>query len=160
METRDDPKRRIGHDQVPKVAVIAGVWHEVISKGLVAGATSALEESGCHFEIFPVASSFDLPLVAQTALEGTWDGAVVLGVIIRGASSHFDRISHVVTDRLGEVTLQTRKPVGFGVLMVDTVEDGLDRAGLSLSKEDRGREAAEWTVATINLLRRIRICAP
>lgn len=140
----------------PKVAVVAGVWHEGVSSGLVAGAVSALEESDCQFKIFPAASSFDLPLITQTLLEGTWDGAVVLGVIIRGVSSHFDRLCEVVTNGLGEVALQARKPIGFGVLMVDEEKDALARAGLSHSKEDRGREAAEWTLATIDLLARIQ----
>ncbi|MFJ6376326.1 6,7-dimethyl-8-ribityllumazine synthase [Pseudarthrobacter oxydans] len=139
-----------------RIAVISGVWHGRIADGLLAGATSALEDSGCQFEIFHVSSSFDLPLIAQAALEGTWDGAVVLGVIMKGESSHFERLSEVVTKGLGEVTLQTRKPIGFGVLMVNTEKEGEERAGLSDSKEDRGREAAEWTLASTALLRQLR----
>jgi 6,7-dimethyl-8-ribityllumazine synthase len=139
-----------------RVAIVAGVWHEAISRGLLAGAHSALQESACDFEIFRVSNSFDIPVVTQALLETDWDAAVALGVIIRGATSHFEHLSHAVTSGLSSVALQTRKPIGFGMLMVDTVQQALDRAGLPDSKEDKGREAAEWTVSTVALLRRLR----
>lgn len=143
-------------DPCPRIAIVAGEWHSAISDGLLSGAESALEEAGCYSEIFPVASSFDLPLVTQVVLQENWDAAVVLGVIIRGESAHFDRLSQVVTGGLADVALCAGKPVGFGILMVDTEKQGLDRAGLASSKEDRGREAAEWAVQTTRLIKYIR----
>ena len=139
-----------------RVAIVAGVWHEAISIGLIQGARSALQESACDFEVFRVSNSFDIPIVTQALLETDWDATVALGVIIRGATSHFEHLSNAVTSGLGVVALQTRKPIGFGVLMVDTVQQALDRAGLPDSKEDKGREAAEWTLSTLTLLRRLR----
>lgn len=145
------------NNEAARIAIVTGVWHAAISEGLLAGATSVLQETGCHFEAFHVASSFDLPVVTQAVLETNWDAAVVLGVIIRGKSAHFERLSHAVTSGLSDVALRTKKPVGFGLLMVDDEAQGLDRAGLKHSKEDRGREAAEWALEATLLLRRIRI---
>ncbi|MFJ4027461.1 6,7-dimethyl-8-ribityllumazine synthase [Paenarthrobacter sp. NPDC089989] len=141
---------------LPRIAIVAGEWHSAISEGLLAGAQAALEDESCRYRIFSVASSFDLPLIAQSVLERNWDAAVVLGVIIRGKSAHFERLCQVVTNGLGDVTLKIGKPIGFGILMVDTEEQGLDRAGLPQSKEDRGREAAEWALHTTRLLQEIR----
>jgi 6,7-dimethyl-8-ribityllumazine synthase len=50
----------------------------------------------------------------------------------------------------------TGKPVGFGVLTLDDEQQGLDRAGLEGSKEDKGEEAANAAIATAVLLRQLR----
>ena len=63
---------------------------------------------------------------------------VALGVIVRGETPHFDYVAAAATDGLTRVALDTGKPVGFGVLTVDDEQQGLDRAGLPESKEDKG----------------------
>jgi 6,7-dimethyl-8-ribityllumazine synthase len=84
------------------------------------------------------------------------DAVVALGVIIRGGTPHFEYVSDAATSGLTQVTIQTGKPVGFGVLTLDDEQQGLDRAGLPGSKEDKGREAAEAAVVTAALLRELR----
>ncbi|MCP2032260.1 6,7-dimethyl-8-ribityllumazine synthase, partial [Okibacterium sp. HSC-33S16] len=138
------------------VVVIAGSWHEEISNGLIAGATRALDESGASHRLVRVPGSFELPVVAKAALEAGGDAVVALGVIIRGGTPHFEFVSDAATSGLTEVALATGKPVGFGVLTLDDEQQGLDRAGLEGSKEDKGREAAEAAVATAVLLRELR----
>ncbi len=97
--------------------------------------------------------SFELPVVSKAALEAGADAVVALGVIIRGGTPHFEYVSSAATDGLTRVALDTGKPVGFGVLTLDDEQQGLDRAGLPGSKEDKGREAAEAAVATARALR-------
>jgi 6,7-dimethyl-8-ribityllumazine synthase len=136
-----------------RVVIVAGSWHEQISDGLIAGATRTLEASGASFELVRVPGSFELPVVAKAALEAGADAAVALGVIIRGGTPHFEYVSAAATDGLTRVALDTGKPVGFGVLTLDDEQQGLDRAGLPGSKEDKGREAAEAAIATARALR-------
>jgi 6,7-dimethyl-8-ribityllumazine synthase len=81
---------------------------------------------------------------------------VCLGVIIRGGTPHFEFVSNAATDGLTRVALDTGKPVGFGVLTLDDEAQGLDRAGLPGSREDKGAEAATAAVATALELRRLR----
>ena len=138
------------------VVVIAGSWHEEISNGLIAGATRALDESGATYSLVRVPGSFELPVVARTALDAGADAVVALGVIIRGGTPHFDFVSDAATSGLTQVALLTGKPVGFGVLTLDDEQQGLDRAGLPGSKEDKGREAAEAAIATAVVLRELR----
>ncbi|TPX00986.1 6,7-dimethyl-8-ribityllumazine synthase, partial [Schumannella luteola] len=88
------------------------------------------------------------------------DGVVALGVIIRGGTPHFDFVSNAATDGLTRVALDTGKPVGFGVLTLDDEQQGIDRAGLPGSKEDKGREAAEAVLATARVLARLRSRTP
>ncbi len=138
------------------IVVIAGQWHTEITNGLIAGATAALDESGATHSLVRVPGSFELPVAAKVALDAGADAVVALGVIIRGGTPHFEYVSDAATSGLTHVTLQTGKPVGFGVLTLDDEQQGLDRAGLPGSKEDKGREAAEAAVATAVLLRQLR----
>ena len=139
-----------------KVTIVAGRWHETITNGLLAGAHKALEEAGADVTEIRVPGSFELPVVAQAALEAGADGVVALGVIIRGGTPHFDYVSDAATSGLTQVSIRTGKPVGFGVLTLDDEHQGIDRAGLPGSKEDKGREAAEAVLATVAVLRSIR----
>ena len=139
-----------------RVVIVAGSWHDEITDGLIAGATRTLQSAGADFSLVRVPGSFELPVVSKAALEAGADAVVALGVIIRGGTPHFEYVSSAATDGLTRVAIDTGKPVGFGVLTLDDEQQGLDRAGLPGSKEDKGREAAEAAIATANLLRGVR----
>ncbi|UOQ89908.1 6,7-dimethyl-8-ribityllumazine synthase [Agromyces endophyticus] len=139
-----------------KVVIVAGSWHDEITDGLIAGATRTLEGAGADYELVRVPGSFELPVVSKAALEAGADAVVALGVIIRGGTPHFEYVSSAATDGLTRVALDTGKPVGFGVLTLDDEQQGLDRAGLPGSKEDKGREAAEAAIATARALGALR----
>ncbi|GAA2243055.1 6,7-dimethyl-8-ribityllumazine synthase [Herbiconiux moechotypicola] len=137
------------------VTIVAGTWHTEITEGLLAGARAALAESNVTVTEVRVPGSFELPVVSRAALEAGADAVVALGVIIRGGTPHFEYVSDAATSGLTQVSVLTGKPVGFGVLTLDDEQQGLDRAGLPGSKEDKGREAAEAAVATALTLRAI-----
>lgn len=138
------------------VVIVAASWHDTIMNGLVEGAVSALEAAGASHTLVRVPGSFELPVVSRAALESGADAVVALGVIIRGGTPHFEYVSDAATSGLTQVTVQTGKPVGFGVLTLDDEQQGLDRAGLPGSKEDKGREAAEAAIATTRALTAMR----
>jgi len=138
------------------VTVIAGSWHDDITNGLIAGALRTLESAGATHTLVRVPGAFELPLAAQVALRSGADAVVCLGVIIRGGTPHFDFVSNAATDGLTRVALDEGKPVGFGVLTLDDEQQGLDRAGLEGSREDKGAEAALAALATAAVLRDIR----
>ncbi len=139
-----------------RVVIVAGSWHDEITNGLIAGATRTLEASGASFELVRVPGSFELPVVSKAALEAGADAVVALGVIIRGGTPHFEYVSSATTDGLTRVALDAGKPVGFGVLTLDDEQQGLDRAGLPGSHEDKGAEAADAAVRTALVLRQLR----
>ncbi len=142
-----------------RVTVVAGTWHTEISDGLIAGAARVLDASGAEWSLVRVPGSFELPVVARAALEAGADAVVALGVIIRGGTPHFEFVSSAATDGLTRVALDTGKPVGFGVLTLDDEAQGIDRAGLSGSREDKGQEAADAALRTALVLRDIRASA-
>ena len=138
------------------IVIVAGRWHDVITDGLIAGATRVLEASGARYRLVRVPGSFELPVACKVALDSGADAVVALGVIIRGGTPHFEYVSAAATDGLTRVALDTGKPVGFGVLTLDDEQQGLDRAGLPGSHEDKGAEAAEAVLATARVLQTIR----
>ena len=140
-----------------KVTIVAAQWHEAIATGLVEGARRALTASNVAFTEIRVPGSFELAVVAKAALEAGADAVVALGVIIHGGTPHFEYVADAATTGLTQVSVTSGKPIGFGLLTLDDEQQGLDRAGLPDSTEDKGAEAAEAAVATAVLLRSIRV---
>jgi 6,7-dimethyl-8-ribityllumazine synthase len=136
-----------------KLAIVAASWHTAIMDGLVAGALRAAAEAGiAEPALVRVPGAFELP-VAAARLAPHYDAVVALGVVIRGGTPHFDYVCDAATSGLTNVSVATGKPVGFGVLTCDTEEQGLDRAGLPGSSEDKGHEAVSAALATAATLR-------
>lgn len=137
-----------------KVAIIAASWHTQIMDGLVDGALRAAAEAGIEPTLVRVPGTFELPVAAAT-LADRFDALVALGVVIRGGTPHFDYVCDAATSGLTKVSVETKTPVGFGVLTCDTEEQGLDRAGLPGSAEDKGYEATAAALETVVALRSI-----
>lgn len=138
-----------------RVAIVAASWHEVVMDGLIAGAARACQEANVEATLIRVPGSFELPVVAQECA-AMFDAVICLGVIIRGGTPHFEFVSSAATDGLTRVALDTRTPVGFGVLTCDDDEQALDRAGLPGSQEDKGAEAAWAAITTALTLQELR----
>ena len=126
-----------------RIAIISASWHMDICAQLVAGARRACEAAGVKSitEIY-VPGSFELPLAAQRAFEDGVDGVIVVGLVLRGETPHFDYVCQGVTQGIMDVQLKFSRPIGFGVLMCDTLEQAHARCGVLGSKEDKGFDAA------------------
>ena len=134
-----------------RVAIVAASWHTEIMDGLIGGALRAVEDAGLAPKLIRVPGSFELP-VAAARLAPHYDAVVALGVVIRGGTPHFDYVCSAATTGLTDVSVRTGTPVGFGVLTCDTEQQGLDRAGLPGSSEDKGYEAVAAAVNTVAAL--------
>ncbi|HEX6968335.1 MAG TPA: 6,7-dimethyl-8-ribityllumazine synthase [Micromonosporaceae bacterium] len=135
------------------VGVVAARWHGELVDHMVERAVAAARACGVtDITVARVAGSVELPVVAQ-ALARRCDAVVALGVVVRGATAHFDYVCRSVTDGLTRVALDESTPVAHGVLTVDTVEQARDRAGLPDSAEDKGWSA---TVAALDAALAVR----
>jgi 6,7-dimethyl-8-ribityllumazine synthase len=134
------------------VTIVVATWHPEITDGLLAGAERALQEAGNDvYSIMRVPGAFELPLAAQYAIQDGAEVVIALGVVIRGGTPHFEYVCSAATDGLTRVQLDTGVPIGFGLLTVDTEQQGIDRAGLENSKEDKGAEAVEAAIVMARL---------
>ncbi|ROT26544.1 6,7-dimethyl-8-ribityllumazine synthase [Micromonospora sp. HM5-17] len=135
------------------VGVVAARWHGELTDHMLDRAVTAAKACGVDDVLVArVAGSVELPVVAQ-ALARRCDAVVALGVVVRGATAHFDYVCQSVTEGLTRVALDTSTPVGHGVLTVNTLEQARDRAGLPGSAEDKGWAA---TVAALEAAVAIR----
>ena len=134
-----------------KAIIISASWHPEICDALVAGAKRGFAAAGINNPtVKTVAGSFELPLAAQLAFEQGFDIAVVVGLVLRGETPHFDYVCQGVTDGVMQVSLNKSKPIGFGVLMCDQLSQAKDRAGLPGSKEDKGYDSALAALSVIS----------
>jgi 6,7-dimethyl-8-ribityllumazine synthase len=144
------PKFKIENVAGKKVAIISSSWHPELCDKLISSAIRACNEHGVKYEVIYVPGSFEIPFAAQQAFTKTlksFDGVIALGLVLRGATAHFDYVCQGVTQGIMDVQLKYQRPIGFGVLMCDTLEQAHDRAGGRV--EDKGYNAA---IATFALL--------
>jgi 6,7-dimethyl-8-ribityllumazine synthase len=132
-----------------RIAIISATWNADICDDLIAGAQRACALAKAATTVIRVPGSFELPLAAQLAFEKGFDAAVVLGVVVQGDTPHFDYVCQGVTQGVMDVSLKFSKPIGFGVLTVNTVEQAIARSGRPGSIEDKGFDSA---VAALTLL--------
>ena len=133
-----------------KVAIISSSWHLDICNDLIAGAKRALSEAQVGtVEVQFVPGSFEIPLAAQYAFEAGFDAVVALGLVLKGETPHFDYVCQGVTQGVIDVSLKHSKPIGYGVLMCNDLDQAIDRCGRATSKEDKGYDSA---VAVLELL--------
>jgi 6,7-dimethyl-8-ribityllumazine synthase len=144
---------RIGIAPLPqaKVAIISSSWHLDICNDLIAGAKRALAEARVGtVEVQFVPGSFEIPLAAQFAFDKGFDAVVAVGLVLKGETPHFDYVCQGVTQGVIDVSLKYGKPIGYGVLMCNEVDQAIARSGVAGSTEDKGYDSA---IAALELLR-------
>lgn len=133
-----------------KVMIISSSWHLDICNDLIAGAQRALEIAAvATVKVQYVPGSFEIPLAAQFAFEAGFDAVVAVGLVLKGETPHFDYVCQGVTQGVLDVSLKYGKPIGFGVLMCNDLDQAIARSGCEGSKEDKGYDSA---IAVIELL--------
>lgn len=133
-----------------KFAIIVARFNSFISEKLLEGALDSLVRSGTlddDIDVVRVPGAFEIPLIAKR-LAGSqkYDAIIVLGVVIRGATPHFDVVVSEVSKGTAQVGLDTGVPVLFGVLTTETIEQAVERSGTKA-----GNKGAEVAVAAIEM---------
>jgi len=138
-----------------KVGIVVGRFNEFIGSKLLGGAIDGLTRHGVKEEDIEVAwvpGAFELPLISQVMLESKkYDAIICLGAVIRGATPHFDMVANEATKGISSVSLKYNKPVVFGLLTVDSIEQAIERAGTKSG--NKGFDAALTAIETVNLIR-------
>lgn len=137
-----------------KFAIAVSRFNSFITERLLEGALDCLLRHGCSeedIEVFKAPGAFELPLLAKKLAKMDYDAVIVLGAVIRGETPHFDYVAAEVSKGVAAVSLETEKPVIFGVLTTDTVEQAIDRAGAKAG--NKGWEAALAAIEMVNLLK-------
>lgn len=140
-----------------RFALVVSRFNELLTGRLVEGALDCLTRHGARDEdltVVKVPGSWELPLVAERlAVSGKVDAVISLGVLIRGATPHFDYIASETAKGLAQVALSSGIPVSFGVLTCDSLEQALERSGSKAG--NKGWQAAQAAIEMVQLYRRL-----
>lgn len=138
-----------------KIGIIVSRFNQFISGRLLEGALDALQKLGAEekdISVYKVPGSFEIPVIAKKlAKVKKVDGIVCLGALIRGDTPHFDFLSAEVMKGLAQISMDEGLPVSFGILTVDTIEQGIERAGTKSG--NKGWDAVFSVVETLNLIK-------
>jgi 6,7-dimethyl-8-ribityllumazine synthase len=149
-------KLEIPHRPV-RIGLAAARFNQFITDQLLEGALDALRRQGIedeHLTLAWVPGAFELPLAASRLLDAGCDAVVALGAVIRGGTPHFDFVAGECARGLAQLNLESGKPIIFGVLTTDTVEQALERA--STSEGNKGFDVAMAALHMLSLSERLK----
>jgi 6,7-dimethyl-8-ribityllumazine synthase len=116
-----------------RFAIVASRFNEEITTKLVAGATDALTRHAVPLEeidVVWVPGAWELPAAARRLLStDRYDALVAVGAVVRGDTPHFDYVAGEAARGLGRASAEFDRPIGFGVLTCDNMEQAMARAG-------------------------------
>jgi 6,7-dimethyl-8-ribityllumazine synthase len=142
-----------------RIGIVVSRFNQFISERLLEGALDALTKLGAaeaDISVYKVPGSFEVPiLVKKLAKSGKVDGVICLGALIRGDTPHFDYLSAEVTKGIAQIAIDHGIPCSFGILTVDTIEQGIERAGTKSG--NKGWDAAFSVVEMLNLIRTAKL---
>ena len=136
-----------------KLGIVISRFNDLITKELLSGAKDGFIRHGGNEEDLHVAwvpGAFEIPLTANKMAAKEYDAVVCLGAVIRGATPHFDYVAAEVSKGVAKVSLESGKPVIFGVITNDSIEQALERAGTKAG--NKGWNAVQNAVEMVSLL--------
>src|SRR5699024_5035243 len=140
-----------------KIGIVVSRFNELITRNLLEGAEKTLKAHGVNEEyinIVWVPGAFEIPLAAKILAEKEYDAVITLGVVIQGETAHFDYVCNEVAKGVSQVGLQMKKPIIFGALTTDTIEQAIERAGTT--KGNKGADAANAAIEMAKLIHQMK----
>lgn len=141
-----------------KLSIVASRFNHTLVERLVEGAIDCFlrhEGEEENLTLVRVPGSWEIPMaVKELLVKEDIEGMVALGVLIRGATPHFEYIANEVSKGLAMLSLEHRKPVSFGIITADTLEQAIERAGTKHG--NKGWDAMLSTIEMVNLFKTLR----
>ena len=138
-----------------KVGIVAARFNEFIVYKLVSGALDGLKRHGVNDDDISIAwvpGAFEIPLVAKKMAESSeYDVVICLGAVIKGSTPHFDYVCAEASKGVATVSLNSEKPVAFGILTTNSIEEAIERAGTKAG--NKGYDAAVTAIEMANLMK-------
>lgn len=136
-----------------KYAIVVARFNNFITDRLVEGCLDTLkrhEVKDEEIELVRVPGAFEIPLAAKKLAHKDYDAVICLGAVIRGDTSHYDYVCSEVSKGIANVSLESGKPIIFGVVTTDTIEQAVQRAGTKAG--NKGSDAAISAIEMANLM--------
>lgn len=141
-----------------KIGIVVAEWNPQITNALCKGAYDTLIANHVDekdITVVHVPGSFELPTGASTLLYSAtdYDAVICLGCVIQGETRHFDFICGAVSNGLTNLSLQDGRPVIFGVLTTNDMQQAIDRSGGKHG--NKGVEAAVTAIKMVAMQKQI-----
>mgnify|MGYP000039672134 CR=1 FL=1 len=139
------------------IGIVVAKWNSFITDELLSGALQALNGKGVDEEDIIVAKcpgAYEIPFTTKQLLSKV-DGVITLGAVIRGDTPHFDYVCDAVNRGITDLNTSGNKPVVFGVLTTDDVQQARERSGLAGDGGNKGTEAALALLEMLTLTEQI-----
>lgn len=144
-----------------KFGIVVSRFNSFITERLLEGALDALKRHGAEekkIDIYKIPGSFEIPLIAKLlARKKDIDAIICLGTVIKGATSHFNYVASEVAKGIAQVSLEFDKPVAFGIITSENIEQAIERAGTKSG--NKGYDAAITAIEMVNLIKDNALCA-
>lgn len=138
-----------------RVLIVEARFYTEIADALATGAEAALDAAGATYLRVAVPGAFEIPAAIAMAWHGreeVFDGAVALGCVVRGETTHYDYVCQESARALQNLAVDYAVPIGYGILTCETGEQAWRRA--DPAGKDKGGEAARACLEMIALKRR------
>ena len=134
-----------------KILIVNARYYYSISNNLLIDAKETLDKSKIKYEIINVPGVFEIPVVISKNIK-KYDGFIALGCVVKGETPHFDFISKSTIDAIMKLSIESKKPIGNGILTCLNDQQGTIRSDPKGNKR-KGREAAEATLSVLGILK-------
>ena len=129
-----------------KVLIVSSNYYDEVSSNLIKGATAELKINNIDYDIVYAPGCFEIPFIIKKNIK-KYKGFIALGCVIRGETYHFNLIANECARKIMDISNNSLKPIGFGILTCENLEQAINRS--DIRKKNKGREAAN---ACIKLL--------
>lgn len=158
-----EPKRPVSQDEASvdgaRFLIVEARFYDEIGSLLLAGAERVLQKSGARYDVIRMPGALEIPQALSIALDGSiaandpYQGAVILGCVIRGETYHFEIVAGESARALMDIAVSRRLPLGNAILTVENEEQALVRA--KPDQGDKGGEAARAALSVFRLKKTI-----
>ncbi|XBC39123.1 MAG: 6,7-dimethyl-8-ribityllumazine synthase [Buchnera aphidicola (Nurudea shiraii)] len=141
-----------------KIAIIISRFNYFINKNLLNGALDILQRIGQvqdeNIMIIYVPGAFEIPIISEIiAQKDQYDGIITLGTIIKGQTLHFSLLSHDISSKISNISIQYKVPISFGIIIAENIEQAIERSGTKIG--NKGSESALAVLEMINVIKKI-----
>ena len=124
-----------------KILIVTANYYKNISLNLMKSAMSEIKNS-YYIRTINVPGVFEIPVTISKNIR-KYDGFIALGCVIKGQTPHFDFISKAATDHIMKISVDSKKPVGNGIITCLNMKQAIKR-------KHKGKEASKAVISVLS----------
>tara|TARA_B100000427_G_scaffold310292_1_gene300006 strand:- start:388 stop:774 length:387 start_codon:yes stop_codon:yes gene_type:complete len=124
-----------------KILIVMANYYKDVSLNLMKSAMNEIKNA-YYIKTINVPGIFEIPVTISKNI-GKYDGFIALGCVIKGQTPHFDFISKATTDHIMKISVDSKKPVGNGIITCLNMKQAIKR-------KHKGKEASQAVISVLS----------